>query len=163
IYEENHSFDNLYGGWEGVNGLNNVHVTGSGDHVTQVQQDAARTPLACLPQDDVNLQAPLAADRCATNTNLFSNKPFVIDNHQWLIAAATPFDPTGAAGGAHAGLHSILDANNFPLLRSPPASQLATALYTSPATGGLNDAQLTQNCPATNGLACGNYGVNTMQ
>src|SRR5207247_7490204 len=84
-------------------------------------------------------------------------------NHQWLIAAATPFDPTGAAGGAHAGLHSILDANNFPLLRSPPASQLATALYTSPATGGLNDAQLTQNCPATNGLACGNYGVNTMQ
>ena len=21
IYEENHSFDNLYGGWEGVNGL----------------------------------------------------------------------------------------------------------------------------------------------
>src|SRR5207244_5430074 len=25
IYEENHSFDNLYGGWEGVNGLDNVH------------------------------------------------------------------------------------------------------------------------------------------
>ena len=25
IYEENHSFDNLFGGWEGVNGLDNVH------------------------------------------------------------------------------------------------------------------------------------------
>ncbi|MGZ4382935.1 MAG: alkaline phosphatase family protein, partial [Gaiellaceae bacterium] len=24
IYEENHSFDNLYGGWEGVNGLSNA-------------------------------------------------------------------------------------------------------------------------------------------
>ena len=24
IYEENHSFDNLYGGWEGVNGLANA-------------------------------------------------------------------------------------------------------------------------------------------
>jgi acid phosphatase len=41
--------------------------------------------------------------------------------------------------------------------------QLATALYTSPAAGGLNNGQLTQTCPATNGLACGNYGVNTMQ
>ncbi|HZO61595.1 MAG TPA: alkaline phosphatase family protein, partial [Gaiellaceae bacterium] len=24
IYEENHSFDNLYGGWEGVNGLSSA-------------------------------------------------------------------------------------------------------------------------------------------
>ena len=24
IYEENHCFDNLYGGWEGVNGLHNA-------------------------------------------------------------------------------------------------------------------------------------------
>ncbi|MEP6813703.1 MAG: alkaline phosphatase family protein, partial [Actinomycetota bacterium] len=24
IYEENHSFDNLYGGWEGVNGRSNA-------------------------------------------------------------------------------------------------------------------------------------------
>src|SRR5258705_515621 len=28
IYEENHSFDNLYGGWEGVNGLANATASG---------------------------------------------------------------------------------------------------------------------------------------
>lgn len=26
IYQENHSFDNLYGGWEGVDGLANAHA-----------------------------------------------------------------------------------------------------------------------------------------
>jgi phospholipase C len=29
IYEENHSFDNLYGGWEGVNGLSNAAIAPS--------------------------------------------------------------------------------------------------------------------------------------
>jgi phospholipase C len=32
IYEENHSFDNLYGGWEGVDGLANADAA----HTTQV-------------------------------------------------------------------------------------------------------------------------------
>ena len=35
IYEENHSFDNLYGGWEGVNGLANADAP----HTTQVDQN----------------------------------------------------------------------------------------------------------------------------
>ena len=57
IYEENHSFDNLYGGWEGVNGLANADVA----HTTQVAQNG--TPYACLKQNDVNLTSPpLAAD-----------------------------------------------------------------------------------------------------
>ena len=30
IYEENHSFDNLYGGWEGVNGLSKADAAHSG-------------------------------------------------------------------------------------------------------------------------------------
>ena len=43
IYEENHSFDNLWGGWEGVNGRSNadavpvvvsVHVAGSATRLT---------------------------------------------------------------------------------------------------------------------------------
>src|SRR5690242_3554670 len=63
IYEENHSFDNLFGGWEGVNGLNNVHQTGVGDHVTQVDQNGI--PFGCLQQLDVNL---------STNPN-FANLP----------------------------------------------------------------------------------------
>ncbi|MDX6400634.1 MAG: hypothetical protein QOF27_1240, partial [Gaiellaceae bacterium] len=34
IYEENHSFDNLYGGWEGVNGRANADAA----HTLQVGQ-----------------------------------------------------------------------------------------------------------------------------
>ena len=34
IYEENHSFDNLYGGWEGVNGPANADAA----HTTQVNR-----------------------------------------------------------------------------------------------------------------------------
>ena len=58
IYEENHSFDNLFGGWEGVNGRSNVHQTGVGDHVTQVDQNGAA--YGCLKQLDVNLTSPAA-------------------------------------------------------------------------------------------------------
>ena len=35
IYEENHSFDNLYGGWEGVNGPSNATAA----ETTQVDQN----------------------------------------------------------------------------------------------------------------------------
>ena len=56
IYEENHSFDNLYGGWEGVNGLANADAA----HTTQVNQ--AGNAYACLKQNDVNLTSPPAAD-----------------------------------------------------------------------------------------------------
>ena len=34
IYEENHSFDNLYGGWEGVRGLKSADAA----HTTQLGQ-----------------------------------------------------------------------------------------------------------------------------
>jgi acid phosphatase len=53
IYEENHSFDNLYGKWEGVNGLRRADRL----HRRQVKQD--RKPFRCLPQNDVNLDANL--------------------------------------------------------------------------------------------------------
>ena len=55
IYEENHSFDNLYGGWEGVNGRANADAA----ETTQVDQQGV--PYACLKQNDVNLTA-LAGD-----------------------------------------------------------------------------------------------------
>ena len=55
IYEENHSFDNLYGLWGDVNGQ---HVVGLGDadaaHTTQIAQDG--TVFQCLKQTDVNLR-----------------------------------------------------------------------------------------------------------
>src|SRR5438477_2285957 len=81
VYEENHSFDNLYGGWEGVNGLNNASAGKS--QVTQ-----AGTPYTCLLQRDVNLTSPPLAASCTDNTtgtsftSAFPNgSPFTIDTY----------------------------------------------------------------------------------
>jgi acid phosphatase len=250
IYEENHSFDNLYGGWEGVNGLADADPA----HTIQVNQ--AGTPYTCLKQNDVNLTSPPLPATCHDATtatpfdSAFPNAPFEIDkyiaptdttcpapgasapngvpkgsglpggctrdlvhrfyqeqyqldggkqdryttgsdavgltqgyyntqalpiykylhspghpsyaiaddffqaafggsflNHQWLIAAATPTFP-----GAPADQHSILDANGMP-----------TSYDLYKATGPVKDTALTAACPAPNGLACGDYAVNTIQ
>ena len=53
IYQENHSFDNLWGRWERVRGLRSADAA----HTQQVKQDG--TLFKCLPQDDVNLTAPI--------------------------------------------------------------------------------------------------------
>jgi acid phosphatase len=272
IYEENHSFDNLYGGWEGVNGRANADAA----HTRQVNQ--AGNTYSCLKQNDLNLQAPspLTAT-CSDSTagtpggpfvSHFTNAPFLIDDylkpsdttcppnplvafsspngwlkgtgsaggctrdivhrfyheqyqldggkqdryvtgsdamglvmgvydtkalpiyeylhskghpkyaiednffaaafggsfleHQWLIAAATPVDPTGAPGGANAGRHPTLDANGM-----PSNEPLYVSTISPPVPG---DQPLTATCaqvatlaPPLNGLACGDYGVNTMQ
>ncbi len=59
IYQENHSFDNLWGRWEGVRGLRSADAA----HTRQVKQDG--TVFKCLPQDDVNLTAPdPLSDQC---------------------------------------------------------------------------------------------------
>src|SRR6059036_2849010 len=79
IYEENHSFDNLYGGWEGVNGRANADP----NHTTQIGQ--AGTPYTCLLQNDFSLTSPpLSADCVDTTTGAtfgshFANSPFQID------------------------------------------------------------------------------------
>src|SRR4051794_41463930 len=54
IYEENHSFDNLYGLWGNVNGQS-VDGLAAADpaHKTQIAQNGA--PYVCLKQLDVNL------------------------------------------------------------------------------------------------------------
>jgi acid phosphatase len=78
IYEENHSFDNLYGGWEGVNGLSRADAA----HTVQVGQ--AGTPYDCLLQDDVNLAGlPATCTDSTTGTTFtshFTNAPFRIDD-----------------------------------------------------------------------------------
>jgi acid phosphatase len=89
IYEENHSFDNLYGGWEGVNGLANADAA----HTTQVDQAGA--PYACLKQNDVNLTTPPLGTSCAPDSD-FANSPFEIDK---FIA---PTDTTCPAPGVSA-------------------------------------------------------------
>ena len=65
LYQENHSFDNLYGRWGDVGG---DHLDGLADaprrHTLQVAQDG--TSYRCLPQDDVNLTSPRWPRRATT-------------------------------------------------------------------------------------------------
>ena len=111
IYEENHSFDNLYGGWEGVNGLRRADRA----HTTQVTQDG--TPYTCLLQDDVNLATPPQPATCTDTTtptsfqSNFRNAPFQIDVPGRIPTTAKTcpapgvfapngvLDPTGLPGG----------------------------------------------------------------
>jgi phospholipase C len=99
IYEENHSFDNLYGGWEGVTGLGSADAA----HTTQIGQGG--TPYTCLLQNDVNLTSPpLPADCTDTTTGTtftshFPNAPFPIDAYIPASARTCPqpgvFAPNG--------------------------------------------------------------------
>ena len=56
IYEENHSFDNLFGGWEGVNGRSNVDRRASATR--HAGRPGRRPRTRCLKQNDVNLTSP---------------------------------------------------------------------------------------------------------
>jgi acid phosphatase len=89
IYEENHSFDNLYGGWEGVNGLGHADAA----HTEQVGQDGA--PYSCLLQNDVNLTSPPLSADCSDSSH-FANEPFAIDDF------ISPMDTTCPAPGVFA-------------------------------------------------------------
>src|SRR5437868_6497159 len=102
IYEENHSFDNLYGGWEGVNGL----AAADAAHTTQVIQSNTSPPPAytCLMQNDVNLVSapgPLCTDSTTgtTFTSHFTNQPFNIEAYIPAGARTCPqpgvFAPNG--------------------------------------------------------------------
>jgi acid phosphatase len=80
IYEENHSFDNLYGEWEGVRGLADARPEQT------VQRSASGTPYNCLWQTDVNLSSPPLTPTCTDTTgatpfeSAFVNAPFKIDD-----------------------------------------------------------------------------------
>jgi phospholipase C len=97
IYEENHSFDNLYGGWEGVNGIANADAA----HTTQVDQ--AGSPFGCLLQNDVNLTSPPLSVTCTDAahgiTSHFTNNPFSIEQYIPRDARTCPqpgvFAPNG--------------------------------------------------------------------
>jgi phospholipase C len=82
IYEENHSFDNLFGMWPGVDGLSKK----PGNTPRSVQVDTSGKALGCLLQKDVNLTSPpLAGSSCTlpdgtTVQSAFPNAPFAIDD-----------------------------------------------------------------------------------
>ena len=108
IYEENHSFDNLYGSWEGVNGRSNADAA----HTIQVGQSG--TPYTCLLQNDVNLTSPPLTVECTDATTAttfashFINAPFQIDTY--IPATARTCSPSGASPPF--GL--LPDPNNLP-------------------------------------------------
>jgi acid phosphatase len=99
IYEENHSFDNLYGSWEGVNGRADADAL----HTLQVGQGGVQ--YQCLLQNDVNLTSPpLPADctdttTATTFTSHFTNAPFSIEQYIPASARTCPqpgvFAPNG--------------------------------------------------------------------
>ena len=101
IFEENHSFDNLYGTWGDVRGQ---HVEGLADASsakrTQVGQDGV--PFTCLQQVDVNLASPVPlSNTCqdpghGIDASHFRNDIFDIDD---FIA---PTDKTCPAPGVSA-------------------------------------------------------------
>ena len=90
IYQENHSFDNLYGRWEGVNGLRHAPRSRT------VQVNQAGEPYDCLLQNDVNLTSPPLSVRCTDTTtgtafsSHFRNRPFTIDHYIPPTATTCP-------------------------------------------------------------------------
>jgi phospholipase C len=106
IYEENHSFDNLYGGWEGVDGL------GGAPAARTTQVDQAGSAYACLKQNDVNLTSPPLPADCADPrgfTSNFPNAPFNIDTY--IPATATTCPSVLQAFSFHNG---VANGNGLP-------------------------------------------------
>ena len=101
IYEENHSFDNLYGNWGKVNGQRVIGRSAATEaNTTQVDADGAAYP--CLLMSDVNLMSPPLSADCSdttfsfgvnkpTTAYHFANAPFNIDT--FIPATATTCPP----------------------------------------------------------------------
>src|SRR5215813_13319335 len=112
IYQENHSFDNLYGQWghvdeDFINGLSDAPAL----RTLQVRQDN-HTAYACLLQNDVNLTSPSPLPATCTDTDgkgapfqgAFKNKPFAIEDFIAATDTTCPkpvgaFAPNGFAKG----------------------------------------------------------------
>jgi acid phosphatase len=104
VYQENHSFDNLYGRWERVRGVSDAPRA----KTIQVNQQGA--PYTCLKQNDVNLTSPPLSVTCTDETtgtpftSHFRNAPFLIDDYIPATATTCPppgvFAPNGIANGS---------------------------------------------------------------
>ena len=106
IYQENHSFDNLYGLWGKVGGQR-VDGLPQAAAAHTVQVDQSGTPYGCLLQKDVNLTSPPLAVSCTDSTHgissAFANKPFTIDTYLPPSATTCPAPGVFAANGVLAG------------------------------------------------------------
>ncbi len=112
IYEENHSFDNLFGMWGAVNGRP-VNGLSSAPPARTVQVNQTGTPFTCLLQNDVNLTSPPLAPTCSDSTtattfgSAFVNSPFPINNY------IKPTDTTCPPPGVFAA-HGVLNGTGLP-------------------------------------------------
>lgn len=104
IYEENHSFDNLYGTWGSVNGQQVVGLTDAKQvNTTQVAQDG--DAYGCLLQNDGNLtspdpQATTCVDKAhGVEASAFANNPFTIDDYIKATDKTCPAPGVYAANG----------------------------------------------------------------
>jgi len=109
IYEENHSFDNLYGLWGAVHG-DRVNGLSRASGVPQV--DGAGSPLWCLYQNDVNLTSPPLSATCSDSahpakgaavSSHFPNAPFRIDDYIGAQDTTCPAPGQYAANGVAKG------------------------------------------------------------
>ena len=107
IYEENHSFDNLYGLWGAVEGepVNGLPFAPS-SKITQTRQDG--TPYQCLLQLDVNLTSPPLPSSCTdagppSITSDFPNTAFKIDDFIAPTDTTCPLPTQFAANGVLKG------------------------------------------------------------
>ena len=113
IYQENHSFDNLYGLWGPVNGEAVDGLPQAPAELT-VQRAQNGSPYACLRQNDVNLTTPPLPATCAdpnpaVGSTAFANQPFEIDQYLPASARTCPvpgqfapvgvLNPNGLPGG----------------------------------------------------------------
>ena len=101
IYQENHSFDNLYGGWEGVTGL------GGADAAQRVQVNQAGAAFGCLHQGDLNLSSPPLPGTCHDPingiTSAFTNAPFRLDDFIGVADRTCPEPGTQTPNGVLKG------------------------------------------------------------
>src|SRR5919204_2786929 len=186
IYEENHSFDNLYGGWEGVNGRANADA----GHTLQIAPNGLTPSPANLPggctrdivhrfyQEQYQLNNG-AQNRYVTGSDAVGLAMGYYDTTQLPIYAylhgdghphyAIADDFFQAAFGGSFLNHQWLIAAATPAW---PGAQHAVLdsngmpnnypLYH--ATGPVSDPAGTQACPSVvPNRACGDYAVNTIQ
>ena len=98
IYQENHSFDNLYGGWEGVNGLASPGAMNARKQVNQ-----SGVAYSCLLQLDVNLTTPPLPSTCTdTGTTVSGFSSHYLASHFSIDATIPPTATTCPAPGAFA-------------------------------------------------------------
>jgi acid phosphatase len=108
IYQENHSFDNVWGRWGRVGSQTVDGVSGATRrHRAQVAQDG--TAYGCLLQNDVNLTSPPLDGWCADNHTAppfksnFANGPFLIDNYIKAQDTTCPAPGQSAPNGVPKG------------------------------------------------------------